>query len=358
MSMVEADRAALPTASEGGTMLARHENNFGALRLFFAMLVRVSHAAELKDDDRSREILTRIFGTISFGELAVNGFFLISGYLITASFIRSPVPAQFIRNRVLRIYPGFLVVCLLSYCVSPLFGGNLADVDLLKAALNLALLLPPEVRGVFAGNHYGELNAPLWTIAYEFRCYALVLVLGITGVLRWRSLIVGVALVGLWASAAQIPLPTAHATPLLGIPLHNLHFVPIFLSGVSFYLYRDRIAYRGDLAAAAAVILLIAMFSPAAAVPSVAIFGGYLIFWFAFTVKSPALAKIGRRNDYSYGVYLYAWPVQSWFVWIDFPNSPWVALVVAAPIVGLLAYGSWHLVEKPAMALKNKRLFS
>lgn len=67
----------------------RHDNNFGVLRLAFAFMVIVAHSFELIDGNRSREPLTRIFGTISFGELGVDGFFIVSGYLITQSLGRS-----------------------------------------------------------------------------------------------------------------------------------------------------------------------------------------------------------------------------------------------------------------------------
>jgi hypothetical protein len=72
-------------------------NNFSVLRMLFATLVILSHSTELIDGNRSREILTLLFGTISFGVLAVDGFFIISGYLITKSYLSSQ-PMGYLAN--------------------------------------------------------------------------------------------------------------------------------------------------------------------------------------------------------------------------------------------------------------------
>ena len=81
-------------------------NNFGAIRLALAFLVILSHSSEMIDGNRSRELLTQVFGTISFGELAVDCFFIISGYLITKSYLSSTSALEYLVKRVLRIYPG------------------------------------------------------------------------------------------------------------------------------------------------------------------------------------------------------------------------------------------------------------
>jgi peptidoglycan/LPS O-acetylase OafA/YrhL len=94
-----------------------HRNNFGLLRLIFAMCVLVSHSIELVDGNRSREPLTFIFGTLSLGELGVDGFFLVSGYLIAQSFENSASVLLYLGKRILRIYPAFVVAFVLSIVV-------------------------------------------------------------------------------------------------------------------------------------------------------------------------------------------------------------------------------------------------
>jgi len=107
--------------------MERSSNNFGALRLFFAVLVILCHSPILVDGNGSREILSRISGTVTFGRLGLDGFFLISGYLITKSFQDSRTIGEYVLKRILRIYPAYVVAFLLCIlAVGPFVGGDLA----------------------------------------------------------------------------------------------------------------------------------------------------------------------------------------------------------------------------------------
>lgn len=158
-------------------------NNFGLLRLLLATLVIISHSPEILDGNRSREILTRAFGTISFGDFAVDGFFIISGYLVTKSFLQDPSVFSYLGKRALRIYPGFLVgfwLCVLL--VAPFVSGStriLSVSTLLQEFPNSIGLQEPLVKGVFPGMAYPSLDSPMWTIGFEFKCYILTMCPGV-----------------------------------------------------------------------------------------------------------------------------------------------------------------------------------
>jgi peptidoglycan/LPS O-acetylase OafA/YrhL len=320
----------------------RTSNNFGALRLLFAVLVILSHSSELLDGNRSREILTGIFDTLSFGELAVLGFFLISGYLVTKSLQNSRSTGDYLTKRVLRIYPGYVVAFLLCmFALGPFVGGEIETLSGVRVAERIVLLHTPKLQGVFADTPYPALNGSMWSIAVEFQCYLILAALGVIGLLS-RRFSLSLVIAGLLALSA------ARFSGTL------LKFFAVFGCGALFYLYRDRIYYNWRLAIVAACGLIVLMFSSRLAVAAFAILGGYLLFWFAFNVKSPALARVGRNVDISYGVYLYAWPVQKSLIWANPGISPWVLFIEATTIASIIAWGSWWLVEKPFLDLKTR----
>jgi peptidoglycan/LPS O-acetylase OafA/YrhL len=337
--------------------LSREKNNFGFLRLLFASLVILSHSPQLIDGNMSREILHRIFGTIDFGLVAVEGFFLISGYLITASYVRSRTTGEYLLKRILRIYPGFWVACLFSYVIVYLYGGHIFThvVGTIEAFSSLILLNQPSSGGAFASLPYHAVNGSLWTIAYEFRCYLLVIFLGVAGLLRRRRLYLLLTLLclGVAASGFDIPWP-GHVLLVIGRFHEDFHYAAVFLCGGCFYLYQDKIAYRGWLAALFAILMIVLLFFPVTAELAMPTLGAYILFALAFHSDADLFSRIDNKVDLSYGVYLYAWPIQQIIIWHDRTISPWLLTFITLPIAASLAYLSWTFVEHPCMQLKKR----
>ena len=327
------------------------ENNFGSLRLLFASLVIVSHSPELLDGNRSRELLTRLFGTLSFGEVAVDGFFLISGFLITQSFVHGSSTVSYLVKRVARIVPGYLVCFILCVVVvGPLAGGTdiLTAKSLGRLAARVIKLAQPAVTGAFAGLPYPALNGSMWTIGYEFRCYLMVPVLGWLGCTRPRGKIVWAGVVAILLVLDALTLPNG---PLRIGNHYDIHFTAVFGVGMLAFLFRDRIPLRAGWAAAAAVLLVASLCHWTTANAGYAIFGGYLIFWFAFAAPIVRLSRFDNRADISYGLYLYAFPVQSLFIWWFRGIDPWLLCGIALTVASVLGYLSWVLVERPCLGL-------
>lgn len=322
----------------------RH-NSLNALRLVLATAVIVSHAWPLggfgPDPSPARQ---------SLGHWAVVGFFAVSGYLIAASRTRLAFGA-FLSARLLRIYPGFLVCLLLvAFVAAPLStvigpghwtptGGvsYVAHDFLLKIEKN-------GVAGTLPKVPYGPAwNGSLWTLFYEFVCYLLIGVL-LTAPRRWHGPLTTAAFV-LTAVGAQA---TVHKT---GTAADFLSLAPVFLAGSLFYLYRDRVPVAWPIGVLALVALPVAGWLNV--VSSVgAPFVVYACMWLGIVLP---LQKVGRRNDISYGVYIYAFPVQQLLAqagWYKHGVALYVLLSIAFTIP--LATASWFAVEKPALGLKKR----
>lgn len=334
------------------------ENNFNFLRLVFATLVILGHSFELKDGDRHRELLYRVFGVGSLGGFAVSGFFALSGYLIVKSWMRDPSSRDFFVKRVLRIYPGFLVASIVSIFVVGPLGADVhqyfAHLSMRSVAGNSVFLMSPVVPAVFQGQPHPELNGSMWTIAYEFRCYLLVALLGVCMVLRriwpWLLLTGGVLL------AATLPLTVALPTfkparLLLGNPTMMFPLLACFSAGGCYYLLRDRVTFDKRWAVGALGLMIAGMFNERTLPVALSVFGSYALFTFAF-IPIPALKRFQTTSDISYGVYLYAWPVQKLLLWYLPDLNPWTLFFLATGGAYSAGYVSWHLVERRFLRMK------
>lgn len=325
------------------------ENGFGALRLFLAALVIFAHGPELLDGDRSREAMTQVFHTsLTLGSVAVDGFFLISGYLIAGSFISDP--KGYFLKRTLRIYPAFLVCSILSLVlIAPLLGGATPTaMEWVRAVYRMATLQTPLAETAGVGLHIQTLNASMWTIAYEFRCYILAAAFGLVGLYSRPRLFSALAVAMVAASLVPLPeLASPRLANLIGQPDETVRLLGAFMVGTAFRV--TRLNFDGRIAAICAAATLPLLFLEGVGEAALILLGGYAMFWFALKVRWSPLLTLNAKDDISYGLYLYAWPVSALLIWYwrDIPLEALLGLTLALSVA--CGAASWFLIEKPAM---------
>jgi peptidoglycan/LPS O-acetylase OafA/YrhL len=287
----------------------------------------------------------------------VDGFFLLSGFLIVQSWTRDPDPRRFLTKRVLRIYPAFIVASMVSVFLVGWIGrtpGHYLDgFQIGRFVKGLLFLNQPKLDYVFAGTHHDVVNGALWTIQYEFRCYLLVAALGLCGIFRHRVawIVFAFGSVVAYGIVAIVNWLTAH--PVGGGTTNMFKFVAFFAMGGAFYLCRERVQYRAGWVALAAVIALASLLNPAALALVLPTIGAYVFFGLAFA-KVDWLSRSRIGADISYGTYLYGWPAQKVLLWYWPGLGPWTLFVLATAVAMGLGWVSWNLVEQPFLKLKPR----
>jgi len=335
-----------------GNTFDRRRNSLNAIRLMLAVLVIVSHSWAIGDFGEEPEL-----GGAHLGTWAVLGFFAISGYLITASRLNSGA-RRFYRARALRIMPGF-VVCLvvtatvfapLSAVVHGSWSGTSATFYVLR---NLALY-PPHfaqdgIVGTLASVPYQHMwNGSLWTLFWEAACYLLV---GLAvSVLKRQAVLPAVAAGYVIATAIGV-VSNVGLVPLPGIGERVVPLVATFLAGSLVFLVAERLPLTVVTSTVAAcwllVVVVLGLVQEAGGLPI-----AFLLLALGCRVEA---SSIGRRNDASYGVYIYAWPVQQMVVLLlGGRGDVWVVILASVAVTAPLAYLSCVLVERPALRLARR----
>ncbi|SFI49513.1 acyltransferase family protein [Jannaschia pohangensis] len=336
----------LAEASEG------RDNNLNLLRFVAAFAVLVSHAWPLASGRGTMEPLEGLIGH-SLGAVAVTVFFVASGFLITGSWVRRPQVADFVAARVLRLFPALLVVLLATVVI---LGPWLTDLSprayvadpltwtYLPRNLSLALL-QYDLPGVFRTAPYPEaINGSLWTLFHEAACYALVLALGVAGWITGRMGAVFAAYAVFYLGGAAVGFDGR-----LGL-FHGLSLP--FVLGMAGWVWRDRIVLIWPVGLALLALALVSRDMPWAAEMLVLA----LAYWTALLAYRPGgmLRRWNRMGDYSYGIYIWAFPVQQVVVHAFGPMTPLANIALSAGPVLILAVLSWHLVERPALAARPR----
>lgn len=336
------------------------ENNFTTIRLFFAWAVLYGHSYAIQGEGGVRDPLNLIFkGSVWIGALSVDGFFAISGFLVTASILNRNL-LDYTLSRILRIYPALIVCVLISVFVLGPFLTHLAFSEYfgservykyLRNALafeKMQWTLP----GVFEENRRNAFNGSLWSLTVEVRCYLLLALAYMFGLLRNR-------VIANFTIAALIFLAQDYFKhfPLIGTGNKNwFRTTEFFLIGVAFYINRKDIPLDWKLGVLA-FILAISSFGEEWFKWVFPISFIYLIFCVAYGVKQLPTDRL--LGDISYGLYIYAWPVQQ-CVNLLFPHlSPIGNTIISTGLTGLIGWMSWNYIEKPTLKYKkfvNQRL--
>jgi peptidoglycan/LPS O-acetylase OafA/YrhL len=321
-------------------------SNFDTMRLAAAVAVIVSHSFPLSYGVGYPEPLHDISNSqTSLGGLAVIVFFILSGYLITASF-RHRTPVLFLTSRALRLLPGLAVVLLvLAFVAGPILTVLpfreylISTAPYAYVAQNLSLTgFMDALPGVFGTNPFpNAIDGSLWTLRYEAECYLILFVLGMTKLLN-RYVLLALFIVVLLCSWRWW---------LVG---DRLFFYKYFLGGALFYAWRPPL--RWWVALVCALLVGLSLRTGFRLVSATA--GTYLTLYIGL---APAirLPKVTRWGDLSYGTYIWAWPVQQIVAMLLGGWTAWyLNLLIALPIIMVLAALSWHFVERPALSLKAR----
>jgi peptidoglycan/LPS O-acetylase OafA/YrhL len=289
---------------------------------------------------------------MALGQWAVAGFFALSGFLVTQSRLRCPLPKFFLR-RVLRIYPGFLM-CLLVVAIvfAPLsvaVGSGSVNWDSAASYVTDNALLKIEQNGIHATLTHAPFgtawDGSLWTLFYDFGFYVALGVILCVGI-RWHR----PALAAMWlvcVAAETFLAPHVHDSTVQNF----LYLGSLFFAGAVMALYADRI--RSDWRLCALCLGWLAFVAIFGDLPTLGGFAiAYLCLWLGTVLPFGAVA---RRYDLSYGVFLYAFPIQQLLTQLPgrrLPVSAALALVIGLAVpVALL---SWIAIEKPAQGLRDR----
>ena len=282
-------------------------------------------------------------------------FFALSGFLVAGSLERNKSIVSFLGLRVIRLMPALAVEITLSAIIlGPLFttlplrdyfGSSLFQHYFLNIIGDIHYVLP----GVFSANPLpGTVNSQLWTIPFELKCYGILTVIACLGLFGARRLLLASMVLLQLAVAARM---LVHHSPYVPF-IRGILLVGCFLAGITLYRWRDRLPWSRNLAIASGIVTAVLMWLPPYGDFFISFPSAYLTVYLG--LLNPRRNRLLLSGDYSYGMYLYGYPIQQAFTALGaWTHSWWLNLAVTWPLAFALAAFSWWFVEKPAMWFKK-----
>lgn len=339
----------------------RDANSYGVVRLAAAIAVIVTHAFGVVGGWEAAEPLAASTGW-SLAAHAVHVFFVLSGFMVAASWERSKGWIDFVLARMLRIFPAMIVVNIAIVLIGGLWLTTAApgaywtvqNIGTFFVKATLLFSVGVSLDGVFTGNPMGaSANIPIWTIRFEVICYASLLAfMSVLAILRLR---------GLARLAAVAPLLTISAVALSqsGDPERFTfvgqlaRFAFAFYLGVACWIARAFIPMRRDFALACAVVVLAVLpIDHPVRYPVMIAATAYWSLWLG-TYPMGRLQRWSARTDLSYGAYITGFFIQQWLVFAMPGMSVWQNAMLATVLALATAWVSWSFVEKPALRFRG-----
>jgi peptidoglycan/LPS O-acetylase OafA/YrhL len=348
-------------------LLRSDANNFTAVRLVLAASVIYSHSYWRTTGIENVDDLSALLGT-SVGSCAVEGFFFLSGFLVYGSLQRLRSSGRFAVARFVRLWPGLavsvLATALAGWTITSASGLSYLGGDTARFVLgNLSLLRSFfTLTGVHCGAQLCNINGSLWTLPWEVKCYAVLALLGLVGLAspRWMVRLVLPATV-FFAFAWNLSSVRLISESVFGhgaaFSLDILHELwPLFALGIASYIFRDRLVLSWWIVGVLAAANLVLHGTPVLLQARSLLIGYSVLCAGLLTARTAPLS--GRWPDYSYGTYIYAFPIMDavYALWPVF--SHWILGAVTLLLTLPVAAMSWHAVEKPALNALRRHIES
>lgn len=348
----------------------KRDNNYNLIRFIAASLVLYSHSFPLAVN--GADPFLHMIG-MTLGTIAVDSFFVISGFLVAGSFFKKENIIGFCWARILRIYPALILSVLFCVFIIGFHYTQMRSIEYLTDPQTYSFLfknmtlffgLEYNLPGLFELNPYRAVNGSLWTLPYELKMYTRLAIIG-TVLIIFQKMIKKHILKRVFLVIAIVSISTNisnHFGFLSDVRIFkylevfcfggHVKLFGMFFVGAVYYLYKEEICLYPRLFFLSLISLFISSIYKELFFVVYTLTLPYLIFYIAY-IPNGIIRNYNRMGDYSYGMYIYAFPIQQ-SVAATLPNaSVTLMIIISFPLVFCLSFLSWHFIEKKSLKMKD-----